>query len=244
VGVSAKRVLLGAAIGAPLLALAYARWVRPWHMHWGLPCEEKNGLAVPGDSLIANPKVETTHAIVVRGTPAMIWPWLVQMGQGRGGFYTYTWLEQLFGAAPRHKGELVEEWQSLRVGDPVWLHPETAPMEVRRLERNESLVFYTGAGAFADFGDRFEAQADPQFASSWAFFLQPLSAESTRLIVRNRSTYGPKLQNEIAVRCLLEPLHFVVERKLLKTVKRLVEAEDAGELLADRDDEEMAPLFL
>lgn len=242
VSVSAKKVLVGAAIGAPLLALAYARWVRPWHLQWGLPSGE-GPLALPGDSLVQSPKVEATHAIEIQATPDRIWPWLVQMGQGRGGFYSYTWLENLVGCAMKNADEVVPEWQNLNVGDPVWLHPGAAPMEVKVLERNRTLVFYTGAGAFADFGDRFASHSDPQFASSWAFVLQPLDGDSTRLVVRNRSTYGPGLQNELTVRCLLEPAHFLMERKLLKTLKSLVENE-GRRWHPGQDDDEVAPMFL
>lgn len=241
-GVSAKKVLVGAAIGAPLLALAYARWVRPWHLRWGLsPGEE--ALPLPGDELVPSAKVVASHAIVIEASPDRIWPWLVQMGQGRGGFYSYTWLENLIGCAMKNARELVPEWQDLHVGDPVWLHPGASPMEVRILERNRSLVFYSGSNAFADFGDRFVRHSDPHFASSWAFVLLPLEPERTRLVVRNRSTYGDSVQQEIAVRCLLEPAHFLMERKLLKTVKALVEQELHG-WLPEGEDDEAAPMFL
>lgn len=233
---------MGAAIGAPLLALAYARWVRPWHLRWGLsPGEE--ALPLPGDSLVPTPKVVASHAIVIHAAPDRIWPWLVQMGQGRGGFYSYTWLENLIGCAMKNADELVPEWQDLRVGDPVWLHPAAAPMEVRVLERNRALVFYSGANAFADYGDRFIRHSDPKFASSWAFALQPLDSQRTRLVVRNRSTFGDSVQQQIAVRCLLEPVHFLMERKLLKTVKELVERETLG-WLPDPEEDEPAPMFL
>ncbi len=241
-GVSAKKVLVGAAISAPLLALAYARWVRPWHLRWGLaPGEEAQPL--PGDELIASPKVIASHAISIQASPDRIWPWLVQMGQGRGGFYSYTWLENLIGCAMKNADDLVLEWQNLRVGDPVWLHPGTSPMEVRILERNRALVFYSGANAFSDYGDRFVRHSDPKFASSWAFVLQPLEQGITRLVVRNRSTYGESLQQELAVRCLLEPAHFVMERKLLKTVKSLVERESFA-WLPDPEDDETATMFV
>jgi hypothetical protein len=242
VGVSAKKVLFTAVVGAPLAALAYAKWVRPWHLRWGLSAKER-ALALPGDEFVLNPKMEASHAIEIDASPQQIWPWLVQMGQGRGGFYSYTWLENLIGCAMRNADRVVPEWQNLRVGDPVWLHPGAAPMEVRTLERNRALVFYGGADAFRDFGDRFVRHSDPEFASSWAFVLRPLDDGRTRLVVRNRSTYGESLQQELAVRCLLEPAHFFMERKLLKTLKNLVERENEN-WLPDPEDDETATMFL
>jgi len=52
---------------------------------------------LPGDDLVAYPKGDYTHAITIRASAAEIWPWLVQLGQGRGGFYSYEWLENLVG---------------------------------------------------------------------------------------------------------------------------------------------------
>lgn len=236
------KVLFGAAIGVSLFALAYARWIRPWHLRWGLPPDEGD-VALPGDDLISDPKVQATHAIVIDAAPSRIWPWLVQMGQGRAGFYSYSWLESLIGGVTRNADEVVPRWQHLNVGDPVWLHPQTAPMEVRILDPNYALVFYTGPNAFADFGDQLAGHKDPQFASSWAFVLQPLSGGTTRLVVRNRSTYGAGIQNELAVRCLLEPAHFLMERKLLKTLKSLVENK-GSRWSPIQDDDEVAPMFL
>lgn len=244
-GATTKKVLLGAAIGAPLFALAYARWIRPWHLRWGVPPEEGN-VSLPGDGLVTQPKVQATHAIVINASPGKVWPWLVQMGQGRAGFYSYSWIETLIGGSARNADEVMPQWQRLSVGDPVWLHPQTAPMEVRILERNQALVFYTGANAFADFGDRLAGHKDPQFSSSWAFVLHPLETGATRLVVRNRSSYGSGIQNELAVRCILEPLHFLMERKLLKTLKSLVENEESEDLRwsPSPDDDEVAPMFL
>lgn len=241
-GVSVKKVLMGAAIGAPLIAVAYARWVRPWHLRWGLDPEESI-IPLPGDDFVPRPKMEASHGIVIDATPDRIWPWLVQMGQGRGGFYSYAWIENLIGCAMKNAEDVVPEWQNLRVGDPVWLHPGASPMEVRMMERNRALVFYSGSNAFTDFGDRFVRHSDPHFASSWAFVLQPVDVDRTRLVVRNRTTYGDSLQQELAVRCLLEPAHFFMERKLLKTLKSLVERR-AEEWLPDPEDDETATMFL
>lgn len=241
-GVSTKKVLLGAALSAPLLALAYARWVRPWHLTWGVQDDEATRW-LPGDDLIAAPKMQATHAITIEATPQLVWPWLVQMGQGRGGFYSYSWLENLVGCQMENADRIVPELQVLRVGDPIWLHPNAAPMQVKVMDVERALVYYGGREAFSEFSDRNADLPDPSFASSWAFILEDAGENGTRLIVRNRSTYGPGIQQEMACRCLLEPLHFVMERKLLRTLKWLVEGRKKNWIF-DAEDDEPAPMFV
>lgn len=233
---------MSAVIGAPILALAYARWVRPWHLNWGVRGDEAER-RLPGDELIPHPKMQSTHAISIAATPQLVWPWLVQMGQGRGGFYSYAWLENLAGCHSSNVEELAPELQTIRVGDPVWLHPNAAPMFVNTLEPGEALVYFGGRDAFPAAKEPDGLRRDPTFASSWAFVLADEGPEGTRLIVRNRTTYGAGLQHEIACRLLLEPIHFVMERKLLHTLRDLVEGRKR-QRLPDPDEEDYEPMFV
>jgi hypothetical protein len=75
---------------------------------------------VPGDELTPPPVEQNTRAITIAATPQEVWPWLVQMGADRGGFYSYAWLENLFGLGIHNADRIVEEWQQLAVGDWVW----------------------------------------------------------------------------------------------------------------------------
>ncbi|MDZ7638077.1 MAG: hypothetical protein U5J83_07475 [Bryobacterales bacterium] len=234
---------MGAAISAPLLALAYARWVRPWHLQWGVRGDEAKR-RLPGDEFIPYPKMQATHAITIAATPQLVWPWLVQMGQGRGGFYSYTWLENLAGCQMQNAGELVPELQTLRVGDPIWLHPNAAPMFVKQLDPGRSLVYFGGRDAFPEAKEKDAVLPDPAFASSWAFVLEDEGQEGTRLIVRNRTTYGASLQHEVACRLLLEPAHFVMERKLLHTLRDLVEGRRKLWLADPGEEEDFEPMFV
>lgn len=239
-GISTRKVLLGAVIGAPLVALAYTRWVRPWHLQWGVRDDEARR-RLPGDELIPYPKMQSTHAISIAATPQLVWPWLVQMGQGRGGFYSYRWLENLAGCQMQNAEELVPELQTIHVGDPVWLHPNVAPMFVHTLVPGEALVYLGGRDAFPDGNDA--VQPDPSFASSWAFVLEDQGPEGTRLLVRNRATFGPGLQHELACRVLVEPAHFLMERKLLHTVRDLVEGRKK-QPFAEPDEDDYEPMFV
>jgi hypothetical protein len=96
--------------------------VRPWLLRWGATVEEASS-PLPGDELVPEPVYATTRAVTVRVSAESIWPWLVQLGQGRAGFYTYDLLEQIVGAAIRSADRIVPELQQLAVGDTVLLSP-------------------------------------------------------------------------------------------------------------------------
>jgi hypothetical protein len=130
-----------------------------------------------------------------------IWPWLLQLGQGRGGFYSYTWLENLVGCRMQNSDKILPQYQGLQAGDPITLHPRVPPLRVTRLEPERALVL----------GD------------TWAFVLEPLDSSMTRLIVRTRGRYAPGLLNFILWRILYEPAHFLMERAMLLGIKARAE---------------------
>src|SRR5690349_3601012 len=78
------------------LAGLYAFVVRPWHLRWGATDTELD-MSLPCDELVDDPKLNATHAITINAPVSSVWPWLVQIGQTRGGFYSYTWLENAVG---------------------------------------------------------------------------------------------------------------------------------------------------
>src|SRR5947207_1953697 len=104
---------LGAAIGRRL------------HLHWNATPGEI-AATLPGDELLVDATLTATRAITIRGSATDVWPWIAQMGQGRGGLYSYDWLENLAGLDIRSADHIVDEWQVVRVGDPFRLHPDVA----------------------------------------------------------------------------------------------------------------------
>lgn len=192
-----------AAIGAGAVA-TYAWGIRPWHLRWGATDEELDQPMI-GDELVAHPKLRATHAITINAPAADVWPWLVQMGQDRGGFYSYTWLENLAGCDMRNADEIMPEWQDLKVGDKVWLHPKAPPVEVAAIEPGRAIVL-----------------------KPWgAFVLQPIDEKTTRLIIRSQGDYEPDLRNPMLNflfwRVVYEPAHFIMERKMLLGIKERAE---------------------
>jgi len=131
---------LGVSVAAGAAALAaYILGVRPWYLRWGAT-EAEFEVPLPGDEIIPRPRHRDTHAITVRAPVVDVWPWLVQMGQGRGGFYSYDWLENLIGCDIHNADQIFPDFQSLRVGDSVRLHPKAPPLPVAIVEPCRALV--------------------------------------------------------------------------------------------------------
>lgn len=125
--------VLATALGGAAALATYAFFIRPRHLRWGATAEEVK-MPLPGDELLEHPKLNATHAITIDAPVADVWPWLVQVGQNRAGFYSYTWLENLVGCAMHNANQIVPEWQELKVGDEVWLHPKAPPLKVLAIE--------------------------------------------------------------------------------------------------------------
>ena len=92
---------------------------RRWYLRW------ESGDLLPDDELIAAPDLTATGAITVRAPAGEVWPWVAQLGQGRGAFYSYDFLENLAGY-DIHSADRVAEWQDIKTGDEVRLHPDVA----------------------------------------------------------------------------------------------------------------------
>ena len=109
-------VIIIAILGV-LLILGY-HCLRPAMLHWGAtPLEICTPLA--GDEFIPDPLLLSTRAISINASPGNVWPWLAQMGQGRGGFYSYDWLENLIGLDIHTADHIIPEFQALKIGDPI-----------------------------------------------------------------------------------------------------------------------------
>jgi hypothetical protein len=206
--------------GAALAAYTFA--VRPWHLRWGATAQEV-ARPLPGDELVADPSASATHAITIHAPADAIWPWLVQLGQNRGGLYSYQWLENLAGCQIRNTDRIIPELQQLDVGDLVRLGPDPYPAyTVATLEPGRALVLRTvdpHTGRVVEPSDL----ASGGWLGSWAFVLEQQDRGTIRLVVRLRNRWQPTLVNFVVGRVFTEPAHFVMERKMLKTIKRLVE---------------------
>lgn len=189
--------------GAAVAAGAYYAFVRPRHLKWGATDEEATG-TLPGDELVPGVRQRATHAITIQAPPEYVWPWFVQLGQDKAGFYSYTALENLVGCHMKNADMVHPEWQKLAVGDAIRFHPQAPTVPVLLLEPDRHLII----GKANDF--------------TWGFVLRPVGVTRTRLIARLQSTRRDPL-SRLADLVFGEPAHFVMERKMMLTVKRLAE---------------------
>lgn len=162
-------------------ALIFTWLGEDYRKNWGAS-EAEQAMTLPGDSLVLAPSVVTTRAITVNAPPESVWPWLLQMGQRRGGFYTHSALENLAGLKIHNAWQIQPEWQNVSVGDEVYLAPgDDAVMVVRELLPNHALVLQ-----LRDSGD----PAMSSFDWSWTFALVPVEKNRTRLVIRTRLRFG------------------------------------------------------
>ncbi len=196
---------LTAAIAGALTLGGAAIWitVRPWWLRWGVDPEEAVK-PLPGDDVVPNAPIHETRAVTIDAPPAAVWPWLVQMGFGRAGWYSYDVVDMKGKSAD----QILPEFQALAVGDVAPTHPGGG-FKVKAIEPDHALVLYLDTdlarsqaeaanGTAADStpanlraGGALMGAAQPtEFAASWAFVVEPLPGNRTRLIERLRVTFS------------------------------------------------------
>jgi hypothetical protein len=184
------------ALAGVVALTAYVVVLRPWSRRWGTSPDERR-MTLPGDEQVPRPGVAMTRAVTIDAPPERVWPWIAQIGQDRGGFYSYTFLENLAGCRMRNADRIHPEWQHRAVGDTVPLHP-MAGIELSRFEPNRSYAL-----------------------QGWYFALEPTDGDRTRLLARSRIPPGA---TSAAYALFIELPHFVMERKMLLGIKQRAEA--------------------
>jgi hypothetical protein len=204
---------------AAVTAFAYRRVIHPWQGRWGATDGEIVA-SLPGDDLIAEPAGQITRAIEIAGPPEAAWPWVVQLGADRGGFYSYDRLENLFRLGIHSADEVVPEWQERAVGDLV--HADAAGGNgwyVMDVQPPHALVLQM---ANVGEGRPFRREEPPFIEFSWAFVLTPHGDGGARLLVRERVAFGNAL-----ARLGFGPvgvISFVMTQKMMRGIKRRAEA--------------------
>ena len=180
--------------------------VRRWQLRWGATGQEVGG-SLPGDDIIADPDLTATRAITIDTPVGRVWPWIVQLGQRRGGFYSYDFLENLVGCDIHSADQIMPQWQDVGPGDQIRLAPQVA-LVVSTAEPGQSLVLRSGV----PLGD-----TPPPYDFTWAFVLKGKPGGATRLLVRERYAFIRPW-----ARVLVEPLEavsFVMSQKMLRGIR-------------------------
>lgn len=188
-----------------LVMAAYLLWARPYQLRWGATDAEVNK-PMPGDELDSHPTFLATRAITIDGTPQQIWPWLIQMGYTRAGFYGYDILENI--GSPRGLESavtIIPDFQQFKVGDEVPIS-SAATMVFYAVESNRDQIWSgkDGVGGF-----------------TWALY--PLDASHTRLVSRIRWTHHWAQPDLLAFDMFTEFSDHLAVRKVLQGVKGRVE---------------------
>ena len=159
-----------------------------------------------GDDLVPDARAQFTHAITIAAPPKDVWPWLLQMGCQRAGWYSW---DRLDNAGKRSADRIIPELQKLTVGDVLPARPVGAEgFEVLRIVPERALVL--------------KGMASPDFEGTWAFALEPMGIDTTRLVARYRAAYRPSVRMAI-MRPVIATIHAFMERKQLRTIKHHAE---------------------
>lgn len=208
--------ILAALEGAALILwnLIATPFIGKKRLRWGTVGTEATD-HLPGDAFVTDPRWSYTLAVAVHAPPENVWPWVAQLGQGRGGFYTYQSLENMMGCRIINTTEIDPDLQDPHVGGEIYLHPSIA-LEIEIVDPPTAFVLF-GSPA----GD---GNGESWGMSTWQFAIRPDGDGGSRLLTRGRYDYGPDRKSRITFgRFPVEVISFVMSRKMMLEIKRLAE---------------------
>lgn len=197
--------ITGTILGVILLLVVITALLTPWMDRWGAT-DEEIALTLPGDELVPEPASFVNRAITIQASPEQIYPWLVQIGAEKGGWYSYSWLEGAIQCPITNADRIHPEWQDLKVGDPVEMCPNGMPpaYEVAQIHPNQAIVM----------GHR----ENGEWVDLWQFVILPQADGSSRLILRTRTMMVGGIWT------VIHPGVFVMEYGLLHGIQARAEA--------------------
>jgi hypothetical protein len=222
------KTAIGIGIAGGVAGLVYVFVVLPWQLRRGAT-NAKIHRSLPGDDLVPSPKTGYTQAITIEAPISEVWPWLVQIGYKRAGWYTYDFLHRLAGIAGcvdderRSAKRIIPELQDLGVGDVIEIAPGMG-YSVVGLEPQQVLILQSILDTV-----RWESVSsdDPlpekYLRSSWVWFLEEIDEKTTRLIVRVRSDHNPGLLSTLSTRIPNALGRLLMQPRTLRVLKQRAE---------------------
>jgi hypothetical protein len=213
-----------------VIAATAALWdMRRWAMAWGATRDEL-ARTWEGDELSPHATAIATRAITIKAPAATVWSWVIQIGQDRAGFYSYTWLENLFRCAMPRVERIVPEWQQRTLGDIVWLarrdrYDGEARQRVVRIDPGRVLSLASPS----DWGRLLRKETS--LGGTWTFILVPIDGGTTRLVVCSRGPEAPTLPQRLFWSFVFDPAHFIMERRMMLRLRTLAEKSSRRALL-------------
>jgi hypothetical protein len=197
-----KKIGVVSAALAAVAAVTYLRFIRPWQLRWGATNAEVER-AMPGDDVVKFPTFNATRGVTIQARPEEIWPWLLQIGVTRAGWYSYDLLDNLGRPSAQR---IIQEWQHVAVGDVIPMSPDGKQgLRVKDFEANQWMLWWDNKGD-----------------STWYWGLSPLDESQTRLITRVRTQYH-WLTLAILFSLLVEFTDIVMMRKCMLGIKQRAE---------------------
>jgi hypothetical protein len=226
--VNTRKVGIGIGMAVGVAGFVYARMVRPWHLRLGATDAEVIR-ALPGDDLVPDPKCGYTQAVTIMGSASEVWSWLVQIGYKRAGWYSHDFLHRLMGIAGsvddehRSARRIIPELQDLKVGDIVEIAPgmgytvvDLQPPQALILQSRLDTVSWESLPGSDPLPEKY-------LCSSWAWILEEIDKETTRLIVRVRSDHDPALLSTLSASIPNELGSLIMQPKTLRVLKQRAE---------------------
>lgn len=211
-----RDVLSGVGGAAAMVVAMLTPFLREARSHWGVDAEVAER-EMPGDNLVREPRWGWTHGIEIDAPPCDVWPWVAQIGADRGGFYSHQWLENVAGCDLRNAETTHPEWAA-RAGDALVLHPNAPPLRIVSLEPGHYMVAYGAPDEAA------RAAGKAWFSATWLFYVEPLEGGRSRFISRFRVAHSEDVATRLQMGPgIVEPVGFVMDRRMLMGVKERVE---------------------
>jgi hypothetical protein len=202
--------VLAVLVGLGLLVVVVVVSLTPWMDRWGAT-DQEIAATFPGDELLPSPASFVNRAVTIHATPEQIYPWIVQLGAERGGYYSYTWLETYLLNCPLVNADRIHsEWQGLRVGDEVKMCPKQPgppPYTVALIKPDQAVVL--------------GHQENGKWVDLWMFVIIPQPDSSSRLVLRSRTNAVGGFWD------VIHPGIFTMERGMLLGIRD--RAEGSGE---------------
>jgi hypothetical protein len=214
------------ALGFAALLAGYYLFARPWFLRWGATAVETRA-SLPGDRIIAQARASdtVTRAITIRAPVAEVWPWLAQLGQDRGGFYSYELLEDLVGCEMENADRVHPELGAWKPGDKLWMYP---PDKLGGMG-HALLVDHVPGRALGFATRRVGTPSRAPYDGSWSFVLEPIDTGTTRFLARGRADQDRGVLGTAFDRFVFDPMHFVMEKKMMETIRRRAEGRPVSE---------------
>jgi len=210
--------------GASLIfVLIILPFLRSKLRRWG-SADEELIRELPGDDLITDINGYYNHAITIKTAPADVWPWIVQLGQNKGGFYSYELLENVVGSKIHNADSIVPEFQDTAVGDVVMMTPTAAPYIVVDIDPGKAFILRLRVNLETQQTVEVTEPLPPKYQDgSWLFYLEETSEGNTRMITRSRNKWNQSKMNTF-VYGLIGIISIVMDRKMLKGTRKRAEA--------------------